>query len=98
MRQHLHLAGRHVRIDRTLGAVAYLALHPQYVLTADAFGFRKNLRSIGIENDLQQALPVPEINKDHAAVIAPPVHPAADRDLLADLLFVDLSAIVGAHL
>ena len=35
---------------------------------------------IRMEHDLHQALAVAQVDEDHAAVIAPPMHPAGDRD------------------
>ena len=51
----------------------------------------------GIEHDLQQALAVAQVDENHAAMIAAAMHPAGNRDLLTDQLFVDLAAIVRTH-
>jgi hypothetical protein len=37
----------------------------------------------GIKNNLNDALAIPEIDKNDAAVIAPPVHPSHQNDLPA---------------
>ncbi len=97
VRENLDLSGRHIRVHRTFGPVTHLPFDPQYVLTADSFGFRKDLRPVRIENDLQQSFPIPEVDKNYATVVATPVHPATDRDFLADLAFVNVSAVMGAH-
>jgi hypothetical protein len=36
---------------------------------------------VRIEHDLQQALAVPQVDEDHAAMVATAVHPAGDGDL-----------------
>ena len=52
---------------------------------------------IRIEHDLQQALPVAQVDEDDAAMIAAAVRPAGHRDDFADRRFVDLTAILSAH-
>ena len=52
-RQDLDLAGPHVRVDKALGTRPHAALYLEHVLGANALGFGKNLRAIGIKNDLQ---------------------------------------------
>ena len=47
-----------------------------------------------VEHHLQQALAVAQVDEDHPAVIAAAMHPAGDRDLLAEQLLVDLSAVM----
>ena len=41
---------------------------------------------IRVEHDLQQPLAVAQVDEDDPAVIAPAMHPAGDRDLLAEQL------------
>ena len=53
--------------------------------------------AVRIKYDLQKSFAIPEINENDAAMVTTPVHPAADRDFLADQAFVDLSAVMGAH-
>ena len=48
----------------------------------------------GIEHDLQQPLAIAQVDEDDPAVIATAMHPAGDRDLLAEELLVDLSAVM----
>ena len=57
----------------------------------------KNFRAIRVEYDLQQALSIAKIDEDYAAVVAPPVNPAANLDFLSNERFVDLSAVVSTH-
>ena len=67
------------------------------ILPTDAFGLGEDLGTIGVEDDLQQALTIAQIDEDDAAVVASPVHPAANGDLFADQALVYLSAIMAAH-
>ena len=66
------------------GRRAHLAGHPQHVLVAHAVGGREGLGAVGIAHHLHQALAVAQVDEDHAAVVAAAVHPAAERDGLAD--------------
>ena len=97
MRQHFDLAGPHVRVDRALGTRAHEALDLEDILGADALRLGEDFRPVGVENDLQQALPITQIDEDYAAMVTPPVNPAANLDYLADERFVDLSAVVSTH-
>ena len=97
MRQHFDLAGTHVRIDGAFGTRANQAFHLEHVLGTNSLGLGKDPGAIGVEDDLQQPLAVAKIDKNHAAVVAPPVHPAANLDLLTNERLVDLSAIMTTH-
>jgi hypothetical protein len=46
---------------------------------------------------LQEAIPVAHVHENDAAMIATPMDPAGNRNLLTDQLFVDLSAVVRTH-
>ena len=96
-REHFHLPRLHVRVDCALGAPSNHALDRQNIFAANSFGVGKYIGPVRIEHDLQQALPIAQIDEDHATVIAPPVHPATGRDLLADQRFINMSAIMAAH-
>ena len=52
--------------------------------------------AVGIAHDLHDALAVAQIDEDDAAVVAPPVHPAHDGHVLAEIAPVDAAAIIGA--
>src|SRR6478735_8088926 len=52
--------------------------------------------AVGIEHDLHDAFAVAQVDEDHAAVIATPMHPAGDGDRLPEVAFVDATAIVSA--
>jgi hypothetical protein len=50
-----------------------------------------------MEHDLHQALAVAQVDKDHPAVIAPPLHPAGHRHARSNQLLIHLSAVMGPH-
>ena len=93
----LHFPGGQVRIDRALRPLAHTPADREHILAAYAFGLGKDIRIGGVENHLQQPLAIPQIDEDYAAVIAPPMHPAGDGDLLADMGAVHETAVVAAH-
>ena len=97
MSQDFDLPGAHFRVDRAFRARAHEALHLEYELGANSLGLGENLGPIGVENHLQQALSIAQIDKDDTAVVAPPVDPAANLDFLADERLVNLAAILCTH-
>ena len=76
------------------GRVAHVARDLDHELVAQPFGLLEDRREIRVEHDLQQPFAVAHVDENHAAVVAPAMHPAGDRDLLAEELFVDLSAVM----
>ena len=96
-REHLDLAGGHVRVRRAFRPRPHLAGYREHVFAADTLGLREDLRPVRVEHHLQQALAIAQVDKNHAAVVAPPVHPARDCNLKPDKGFFDVSAIVAAH-
>ncbi len=97
VRKHFDLPRRHIRIDRAFRTFANQPFYRQHVLTANALSRCENLGAIRIKNDLQQALTIAKINKDHAAVIPSAVDPATDRDFLSDQRLINLTAIMATH-
>ena len=67
------------------------------VLTPRGLSEAENLRRIRVENDLDQALAVAQVNKDDTTVVAALLHPAAQGDVLPDVPLVEHPAIVTAH-
>ncbi len=96
-RQQLHAPGRKIGVHRSGRPLAHPSLDSDHELIAQPLGLAENLRRIGIEDDLQQALAIAQIDEDDPAMITPAVHPAGHLDRLADQLLIDLSAVVGAH-
>jgi hypothetical protein len=69
----------------------------EYVFAANALCLSEYVGSIGVEYDLQKPFAIAKINENDSAVVAPPMHPATDLNLLPDVRFVYLSAIVATH-
>jgi len=82
------------RVHRAGGPLAHLARHPDDELVAQPLGFPEDRGGAGVEHDLQQPLTIAQVDENDPAVIAPAVHPAGHADLLAEVLLVDLSAIM----
>ena len=97
VRQHLDFAGGQLRVDGGLVAQPHLAFHPQHKLVAHLLGQRKHVGAIRVEHNLHQPFAVAQVDKNHAAVVAPAVRPAAQGHLLSVQCFGDLSAIMTAH-
>ena len=57
---------------------------------------REGLVQIVCDPDAQASFAIAQIDENDAAVIATPVHPAADGDRLGQELAVDAPAVVGA--
>jgi len=54
---------------------------------------------LGTKHNLRQSLPVPEIDKDDAAMVTAGIDPAGKRDGLADVIFAKLIAeVIAEHL
>ena len=77
---------------------AHEAGHFENELVAHALGLRKHVGRIRVEDQLQQALAIAQVDEDHAAVIAPAMRPAGHRDDLADQSLSDLAAIMSSHI
>ena len=80
-----------------LGAAAHAAGNPDDVLIPHPVRLGKTVRGIRIEHHLGDAIPVPEVEEDNAAVVPAPMDPAAERYCLVNVGFVDSAAIVTAH-
>ena len=69
----------------------------QNVLTAHAIGQIKIFLSVWIKNDLNNALAVAHIEKDHATVISASIYPAANGDRFADSDVFCSTAVMCPH-
>ena len=84
---HLDLAGRHLRVDLVRVAPYDLALDLDDVLeTRGVQGLGRLQRALRVDDRLDDAAPVADVEEDHAAVIAAAVDPPLDLRLLADLV------------
>ena len=95
--QHFHFTGSQVRVDGALRAPAYPAGDTDHEFIPERLCKRKRFGPVGVVDHLGQTVPVAQVNEDHAAVVAAPVYPAAQRDLLADQAGRQLSTIMTAH-
>ncbi len=95
--ENLHPAGHHVRVHGALRALAHAALDQEHELVAHLLGDLERLSGVGVEYHLHKAFAVAQIDEDHPAVIAAPMHPAAQADRAAQQVLGHLTAIVASH-
>ncbi len=50
---------------------------------------------LGIEDDLDEATAIAEVDEDQPAVVAATVHPTSEGHLLAAVLFPEVATIMG---
>ena len=96
VREDLDLAADQTGVDRAFRPRADAPGNADDVFVAQLLGGSKCLGAVRITYHLNQALAVPQVDEDDAAVVATPVHPAADSDGLAKSFAVDEAAIIGA--
>ena len=76
---NLDLAGRERGVHRPLGAGVDGAAHLHDPFAAERLGGGVGLgRKLGVEDDLHQAVPVPQVDEDQPAVVPAIMHPAAE--------------------
>jgi hypothetical protein len=51
---------------------------------------------LGVEDRLDQALPIAKVHEDHPSVIPPSVNPPHDPHFLSDIRLGDLGTVVGS--
>ena len=68
---------------------------PEFV--TGAVGGCERIGGIGVDHDLRDAVSIAHIEEDHPPVITAAMYPAAERDLLIYQGFVQLAAIMAAH-
>ena len=93
----LDLAGGQVGVDGAHGPRAHRACDTHHEFVAELLGVGEQRRSVRVAHDLHQALAIAQVDEDHAAVIAPPVHPTGYGDRLPDEAGGHLSAVMCAH-
>ena len=75
--QHLDLAGGQLGVFHSLGAFAHRSLQGQDVFAADAVGLPVGIGlGLRVEDDLNDAFAVAQIDEDDPAVVAAAMHPA----------------------
>ena len=95
--EKLDLAGLQLGIGGTGRSRSDRAAHGQHVLAAGTLGFLEDIGAIRVEDDLQQAVSVAQVNENDAAMVAAAVDPAGDGHGLADQRFVDLTTVMRTH-
>ncbi len=102
--QDLELLAQHFDLTRLEAGVGgagrprpHQARDLEHELIAHAFGHREHRRLVRIEDDLQQALAIAQIDENHAAVVAAALRPAGHGDNLAGQRIINLAAIMSAH-
>src|SRR6185436_21089566 len=96
-REYFDLAGHQVRIHRPGWPATHQSgdFHDEF--TADFFRDTKGARIVGIAHDLDQALPITQIDENYPAMIAPPVHPSIKGDALLEMAGRDQATVFGTH-
>ena len=97
MAQHLDPAAFQLLVDGAFGPRAHQAFDPDAELVAHVFGRGEHLGAIRVADDLHVAFAVAQVDEDHAAVVAPAVHPAAQGHGLAEQSFGHQTAVMGTH-
>ena len=95
-RDDLDLAGRQVGVDVALGPRADLADDLDAVLVAQVVGAALGEHLVA-GHDLDDTAGVAQVEERHPAVIAPPGHPARERDGLAGVVGTQGAGLVGAE-
>ncbi len=91
------LARGHLGVDGVRSPPLNGPTREDHILGADLAGpFVALGRLFGAEHDLNDALVVAEVDEDHAAVVAPALHPARDDDLATHIGSVHSAARVAA--
>jgi hypothetical protein len=96
-REQFDLPGRQVGVGRAGRPRPHRARDLQHPFVAYALGLGEHRRRVGIEDHLQQAVAIAQVDEDDAAVVAPAVHPAGHRHGRSDEALVDLAAVMGTH-
>ncbi len=96
-RHYLDGARRQTRVFGASRPAPYPAANAQHVFTAHRFGGRKHLGIVRMADDLGQAFPIAQVDEDHPAMIAPPVHPAGQFHVLVDEIGVQGSTVMTTH-
>src|SRR5204863_5594850 len=96
VREDLDLATDQAGVDRALRARANAPRNRDDVFVAKFLCRRESGGPIRIADHLHESFAVAQIDENDAAMVAAPVHPAADGNGLAKSFAVDEPAIVGA--
>ena len=95
--QHFHLAAFEAVVRGAFRAGTHQACDLHAELVAQVFRRFEHGGAVGVANHLHIAFAVAQVDEDHAAVVAPAVHPAAQGYGLAVQRLGHEAAVVGAH-
>ena len=95
--QHFDLAAFQIGVGRAVRASPHQAFDLHAELVAHVFGDGEHLGAIRVADDLHIAFAVAQVDKNHTAMIAAAIDPAAQAHGLAQQAFGHQTAVVGAH-
>ena len=96
--KHFHCPGSQPFIQGSGWPSPHAALHLQYGFRAQMFCHRKCFwTQIGIHGDLHGAAAVAQVDKDHPAMVAAAINPAAKQHFGVDGVGAQVAAGVAAH-
>jgi hypothetical protein len=95
---YFDLTSRHLRIDRPFGTMPDDSGDRDHELVASAFRFRQHLRIkvVGIDQNLSQAIAVPQIYEQKTAQMAVTIDPAVKTDFLSNVTGPKLTTGMGS--
>ena len=96
MAKNLDLSAAEVRVGCAFRAATNPTGHPQAKFITNPFRGGKDRLAVRVTNHLDDAFAITQINKDHAAMIAPTLDPAKQRDGLIQMLGRNSTGIAGA--
>ena len=95
--QHLDMAGGQALVERFGRAGPHPAPHLQHRFAAQVFGHGEGFGAqIRIHRDLHRAAAVAQVDENHAAMVAAPVHPAAQAHVQTDDVLSQITAQIAA--
>src|SRR5450830_42437 len=97
MAKHLDLAALEAFIDRAFRAGAHQAFDLNTKLVAQTLGHLEHVGTVWVAHHLHVTFAVPNIDKNHAPVVAPTINPTAQGDGLTQQGVGYKTAIVRAH-
>ena len=96
-REQFDLARSEVRVGRARRPRPHRAGHLDHPLATEPLGLGEDLGRVRIEDDLQQAVAVAQVDENDAAVVATTMDPAGHFDRGSDEVLVDLATVMGTH-
>ena len=92
---NLNLAGGDLGVDKACVARLHPPVDPHHPFGAHLFNLGKG-RAVAVGQHLGDAIVIAQIDEQHPAVIAHPMHPARQADLIADIGGFEIIASVAA--